>query len=61
MDLNDYPVPYLVIEYDGDFPPQDYEEHIVSGRFVDPNNLDRSFYFENAIMQKRIIDNMEDS
>ena len=52
MNLDNYPMPYLIIEYVGEYPPQDYEEHIVSVKYVDPNNSDKSFTCKNTIMRK---------
>ena len=52
MNLDNYPMPYLIIECAGEYPPQDYEEHIVSVKYVDPNNSDKSFTCKNTIMRK---------
>lgn len=52
MNLDNYPIPYLIIECAGEYPPQDYEEYIVSVKYVNPNNSDKSLSCKNVIMKK---------
>lgn len=53
MNLDNYPIPYLIIECAGEYPPQDYEEYIVSVKYVNPNNSDKSLSCKKCNNEKR--------